>query len=66
MYGYGCYKEEMTLTCDEGDVIIFPSQLDHMVHKQPGIEKNPDGTLRISFSFNIDLVSESENKRSFG
>jgi uncharacterized protein (TIGR02466 family) len=66
MYGYGCYKEEMTLTCDEGDVIIFPSQLDHMVHKQPGIEKNPDGTLRISFSFNIDLVSESEAKDRLG
>jgi len=62
MWGYGCYKEEMTLAVEEGDVILFPSQLEHMVHKQPGIEKNPDGTIRITFSFNVDLVSESEAK----
>lgn len=62
MWGYGCYKEEMTLSVEEGDVVLFPSQLDHMVHKQPGIEKNPDGTIRITFSFNVDLVSESEAK----
>ena len=36
--GYGCYKEEMTLQVDEGDVVIFPSQLEHMVQRQPGIE----------------------------
>lgn len=62
MWGYGCYKEEMTLAVDEGDVVLFPSQLEHMVHKQPGVEKNPDGTIRITFSFNVDLVSESEAK----
>ena len=62
MWGYGCYKEEMNLAVEEGDVVIFPSQMDHLVHKQPGIEKNPDGKIRITFSFNIDLVSEVEAK----
>lgn len=66
MMGYGCYKEEMTLSIEEGDVVLFPSQLDHLVHKQPGIEKNPDGTIRITFSFNVDLVSEQEATERMG
>ena len=60
MFGYGCYKEEMSLTVAEGDVVIFPSQMDHMVQRQPTIEKNPDGKLRMTFSFNVELVSEQE------
>ena len=60
MRQYGCYKEELTLETLEGDVILFPSQLEHMVHKQPGIEVNRDGKLRIGFSFNIELISEKE------
>jgi len=60
MRQYGCYKEEMSLETVEGDIVIFPSQLEHMVHKQPGIEINRDGKLRVSFSFNIELVSERE------
>lgn len=60
MRQYGCYKEELTLETLEGDIVIFPSQLEHMVHKQPGIEVNRDGKLRISFSFNVELVSERE------
>ena len=60
MFGYGCYKEEMSLTVAEGDVVIFPSQMDHMVQRQPTIEKNPDGKLRMTFSFNVELVSENE------
>lgn len=66
MCNYGCYKEQMTLVVDEGDVVLFPAQMEHMVHKQPGIEKNPDGTLRISFSFNIELVSEQEMRQRMG
>tara|TARA_B100000035_G_scaffold146934_2_gene125221 strand:+ start:5028 stop:5876 length:849 start_codon:yes stop_codon:yes gene_type:complete len=60
MFGYGCYKEEMSLTVAEGDVVIFPSQMEHMVQRQPTIEKNPDGKLRMTFSFNVELVSEQE------
>jgi len=66
MCGYGCYKEEMTLNIDEGDVVIFPSQLGHMVNKQPGIVKNPDGKLYMSFSFNVELVSEQEATERLG
>ena len=60
MCGYGCYKEEMTLNVEEGDVVIFPSQLGHMVHRQPGIVKNPDGKLYMTFSFNVEMFSEIE------
>ncbi len=60
MFGYGCYKEEMSLTVAEGDVVIFPSQMEHMVQRQPTIEKNPDSKLRMTFSFNVELVSEQE------
>ena len=60
MCRYGCYKEEMTLNVEEGDVVIFPSQLGHMVHRQPGIVKNPDGKLYMTFSFNVEMFSELE------
>ncbi len=64
--GYGCYKEEMRLNIDEGDVVIFPSQLEHMVQRQPGIVKNPNGELYMSFSFNIELVTETEAQQRLG
>lgn len=66
MCGYGCYKEEMTLSIEEGDVVIFPAQMGHMVHRQPGIEKNPNGELYMSFSFNVELVSENEATERLG
>ena len=34
--------------------------MEHMVQRQPTIEKNPDGKLRMTFSFNVELVSEQE------
>ena len=64
--GYGCYKEEMRLNIEEGDVVIFPSQMEHFVPKQPGLAKNPDGKLYITYSFNIDMVSESEATKQLG
>ena len=51
---------------DEGDVVIFPSQLEHMVQRQPGIVKNPNGELYMSFSFNIELVTETEAQQRLG
>tara|TARA_E500000331_G_scaffold104078_2_gene100873 strand:+ start:4857 stop:5729 length:873 start_codon:yes stop_codon:yes gene_type:complete len=64
--GYGCYKDEMNLTIDEGDVLLWPSQLDHMVKKQPGLTKNPDGKLYITYSFNVEMVTEGEAKEKLG
>ena len=64
--GYGCYKEEMSLNIEEGDIVIFPSQLEHMVQRQPGITKNPNGELYCSFSFNVELVSEQEAGQRLG
>ncbi len=66
MCGYGCYKEEMTLTAEEGDVLIFPSQMEHMVQRQPNITVNTEGKLRLSFSFNVELVSEREAQEKLG
>ena len=64
--GYGCYKEEMTLQVEEGDIVIFPSQLEHMVQRQPGIVKNPNGELYVTFSFNVELVTETEAQQRLG
>ena len=64
--GYGCYKDEMNLTIEEGDVLLWPSQLDHMVKKQPGLTKNPDGKLYITYSFNVEMVTETEAKEKLG
>ena len=52
LYGYGCYQEEMRPNIEEGDIVIFPSQIEHGVHMQP---KNSD-ELYMSFSFNVELV----------
>ena len=35
LYGYGCYQEEMRPTIEEGDIVIFPSQIEHGVQMQP-------------------------------
>jgi quercetin dioxygenase-like cupin family protein len=50
LYGYGCYQEEMRPTIEEGDIVIFPSQIEHGVQMQP---KNDE--LYVSFSFNVEL-----------
>ena len=44
---------------EEGDVIIFPSTLEHMV------KKNMSDKLRITVSFNINRVAETA-RRVFG
>ncbi len=62
LYGFGCYEEEIQPEIEEGDIVIFPSQIEHTVQRQPQdlgvkkIGKPHSDELYMSFSFNVELA----------
>ena len=62
LYGFGCYEEEIQPEIEEGDIVIFPSQIEHTVQRQPQdlgvkkIGKPHSDELYMSFSFNVELT----------
>lgn len=48
--GHGAYHPRFTPSLDEGDIVIFPSHLEHMVPMTDSKE------IRISIAFNIKLI----------
>lgn len=59
LYVSPLYQDKHIPFYDEGDVLIFPSELEHAVFPQ---EKESEDYLRITYSMNIELFSSAELK----